>query len=98
MPPTNPSTRKRFKLGFGNRTVLEQIAICRRVADGIAKLPASQRDALDQHPVADSVAEATAAHAEVEALKTDLKAALRRRAAKVRAMREHANDAGLGIL
>jgi hypothetical protein len=88
---------KTFKLSFGNRTVLEQIAICRRVGDGIARLPDEQRAAIAHHPVADSVAEATAAHAEVEALKTDLKAAMRRRAAKVRAMRDHTNGAGLGI-
>ncbi len=88
---------KHFKLGFGNRTILEQVAICRRVANGIAKLPAEQREAIANHPVADSVAEAAAAHAEVEALKTSLKAALRKRDEKVRVMREHANDAGLGI-
>ncbi len=88
---------KRFKLGFGNRTILEQIAICRRVADGIAKLPAEQREAIANHPVADSVAEAADAHAGVEALKTALKAALRKRDMKVRAMRDHTNGAGLGI-
>ena len=52
---------KRFKLGFGNRPIIDQIAICNRVARGIGKLPAEQRETLACHPVADSVAEATAA-------------------------------------
>ena len=80
---------KRFKLGFGNKTLLEQINICRGVVAGIGKLPAGQRQALARHPVADSVAEAAAAHAEVEALTTALKAALARRSKKVRAARAH---------
>jgi hypothetical protein len=88
---------KRFKLDCGNRTILEQIAICRCVADGIARLPDAQRETLAKHPVADSVDEAAAAHAAVEGLKTTLKAALRTRKEKVRAMREQANDAGLAI-
>ncbi len=67
------------------------------MADGIAKLPADQRAALANHPVADSVAGTVAAHAEVEGLKTALKAALRVRAARARVMREHTNDAGLAI-
>jgi hypothetical protein len=88
---------KPFKLGFGNRTILEQIAICRRVADGIARLPAEQREALANRPVAQSVADAAAAHAAVEALKSDLKAALRTRAARVRVMHEHTTGAAAGI-
>ena len=86
-----------LKLGFGNRTVLEQIAICRRVAGGIGKLAAEQREALACHPVAESVAEAAQAHTEVEAMKTALKAALFRRQAKVRAMREHTTSAAIRI-
>jgi len=88
---------KTFKLGFGNRTVLEQISICRRVADGIAKLTAEQRATFADRPVADSVAEATEAHAAVEELKATLKAALRVRDAKVRAMRQHTTGAASGI-
>ena len=80
---------KRYKLGFGNRTVLEQIAICRRVADGLAKLPGKQRQAMAGCPVAASVAEATEAVGEVEGLKTALRAALIKRNAKAGAMRRH---------
>jgi hypothetical protein len=89
---------KRFKLGFGNKTLLEQINICRGVVAGIGKLPAGQRQALARHPVADSVAEAAAAHAEVEALTTALKAALARRSKKVRAMRERTTDAATELM
>jgi hypothetical protein len=88
---------KRFKLGFGNRTVLEQIAICRRVADGIAKLPPKHREAVARHPVAASVAEATDAVVAVESLKTTLRAALVRRNTKVSAMRDHTTDAAAVI-
>jgi hypothetical protein len=89
---------KRFKLGFGNKTVLEQIAICRRVATGIGKLPAAHRKYMTGPPVADSVAEAAQAHLDVEVLKTALKAALAKRATKVRAMREQTTDAATGLM
>jgi hypothetical protein len=88
---------KRFKLGFGNRPLLEQIAICRRVADGMRRLPAQHRRTLARHPVADSVAEAADAYTQVESLKTALRTALTRRDLKVRAMREHTTDAANGI-
>ena len=88
---------KRYKLGFGNRSILEQINICRRVATGIGKLPAEQRRALAPHLVAASVTEAAEAVAEVESLKTTLRAALVRRNEKVAAMRKHTNSAALMI-
>ena len=78
---------KRFKLGFGNRTILEQIAICRRVADGIGKLPAKQRQTVAEHPVVESVAAAADAVAEVELLKTALRAALQKRNDRAAIMR-----------
>jgi hypothetical protein len=88
---------KRFKLGFGNRTVLEQITICRRVADGIARLPARQRQTVAEHPVAASVIEATDAVTEVEVLKTTLRAALAKRDKKVADMRHHTTAAATAI-
>jgi len=89
---------KRFKLGFGNKTVLEQIAICRRVAAGIGKLPAAHRRFMTGHPVADSVAEAAEAHAEVESLKTALKAALAERSTKMKAMRDHTTSTASALM
>jgi hypothetical protein len=88
---------KRFKLGFGNRPILDQIAICNRVASGIGKLSAEHRKAVACHPVAASVAEAADAVAEVEALKTTLRAALQRRDKKVHAMRFHTTRATVAI-
>jgi hypothetical protein len=88
---------KRFKLGFGNKTVLEQINICRRVASGIGKLPAGQRQALVRHPVAVSVEEATEAVAGVEVLKSALRAGLVKRDKQVAAMRHHTTTAALLI-
>ena len=88
---------KRPKLNFGNRTILEQLAICRRMADGIAKLPAAQRETFAQHDVAGRTAEAQQAVAEVESLKIALKAALRRRNEKVRAARDTATFAASGV-
>jgi hypothetical protein len=88
---------KRFKLGFGNRPISEQINICRRVAHGIGKLPAEQRQKLAPHPVADMVAEAADAVAEVEVLKTTLRAALAKRDGKVTAMRNHTTMAAVVI-
>ena len=88
---------KRFKLGFGNRPISEQINICRRVAHGIGKLPAEQRRALAPHPVAASVAEAAEAVTEVEVLKTNLRAALVKRDQKAAAMRDHTTIASVVI-
>ena len=78
---------KRFKLGFRNRSVLEQLAICRRVGDCLCKLPEAKRAAHAQNPVATIVAEAVEAHAHVEALRAELRAALRQRETKLRAAR-----------
>jgi hypothetical protein len=88
---------KRFKLGFGNRSIIEQLDICRRVAHGIGKLPAEQRQALAAHPVAASVAEATDAVTEVAVLKSALRAALVRRDQKAAAMRHHTTMAAVVI-
>ena len=88
---------KRHKLNFGNRTILEQIAICRRVADGIAKLPAEHREKLAKPDVARKTDEVTEACAEVESLKTQLRAALTRRNQKMRAARDAATNAAAGI-
>ena len=88
---------KCFKLGFGNCPISEQINICRRVAHGIGKLPAEQRQKLAPHPVADMVAEAADAVAEVEVLKTTLRAALAKRDGKVAAMRNHTTMAAVVI-
>jgi hypothetical protein len=48
-------------------------------------------------PVADSVGEAAAAHAEVESLKTALKAALAKRSTKVEAMRDRTTSAASAL-
>ncbi len=88
---------KRFKLGFGNRPISEQISICRRVAHGIGKLPAGQRQKLARHPVADMAAEAADAVTEVEILKATLRTALAKRDEKVAAMRAHTTTAALLI-
>lgn len=88
---------KRFKLGFGNRPISEQINICRGVAYGIGKLPAEQRQKLARHPVADIVAEAADAVTEVEILKATLRTALAKRNEKVAAMRTHTTTAALLI-
>jgi hypothetical protein len=89
---------KRFKLGFRNRSVLEQIAICRRVDDCLCKLPTEKRAALAKNPVAALVAEATEAQARVEALRLELRSALSDRQSKVRAARNAVTRAASRIL
>jgi hypothetical protein len=88
---------KRFKLGFGNRPISEQINICRRVAHGIGKLPAEQRQKLARHPVAELVAEAADAVTEVEVLKTTLRAAVAKRNEKVATLRHHTTMAAVMV-
>ena len=73
-----------YKLGFANRSALEQLAICRRVADSAAKLPAEQREALAELAIAAVTDEAAAACADVETAKAALKTALHRRKTKLR--------------
>jgi hypothetical protein len=88
---------KKPKLNFANRTILEQLAICRRVANGAARLTTEQRALFAQYDVATRTDEAAAACAEVENLKTALKAALARRNARVRTACEAASYAASGI-
>ena len=57
---------KRHKLNFGNRTVSEQLAICRRVADGVATVPEKHRHHFTPINVAGRLADAEAAHARPE--------------------------------
>jgi hypothetical protein len=93
----HPETMKKPKLNFGNKTILEQLAICRRVADGAAKLPAEHREKIAEHDVAGRTEEAQQANAEVESLKIALKSALRQRDEKVRAARD-ASSAAAGLI
>jgi hypothetical protein len=88
---------KHHKLGFANRPVHEQLAICQRVADGVARLPAAHREALAEIPIADSTEAAAQACAAVETAKHALKAALHDRKLKLRAAREHAHYVGLQL-
>ncbi len=88
---------KRHKLSFANRPVHEQLAICQRVADGVATLPAEQRELLAEIPIADSTEAAAKACAAVEAAKLALKAALHDRKIKLRAARQHADYIGLKL-
>ena len=88
---------KRHKLNFGNRSALQQLAICQRVADSVAKLPAEHRAALAEHPIADSTQAAAAACAAVEAAKAALKMALHHRQTKLQTARDCANNVGLKL-
>ncbi len=90
--------RKHHKLDFTNRTILEKLAICRRVATGVGRLPDEHRKTLtEQNPITDCIGEAEAATAEVETLKSALKAALQKRNTKVRAACDSATSAALLI-
>jgi hypothetical protein len=88
---------KKFKLNFRNRSVLEQIATCRRVADCLSKQPTRNRAALDKNPVATIVAEAVEAQARVEALRLELRSALSDRHVKVRAARAAVTRAAMFV-
>lgn len=88
---------KRFKLGFRNRSVIEQLSICRRVCDGLAKLPQAVRAALAHIPVAATVAEAIEVHNAVETLRSELRVALRKRKLKVAAARKAVTRAALAV-
>ncbi len=88
---------KRFKLGFRNRSVREQLEICQRLSNGVGKLPKDQRAALAHIPLVATVTEAAAAHAAVERLRSELRSALRWREIKLRAARKVATRAALAV-
>jgi len=88
---------KRHKLNFGNRTVSEQLAICRRVAEGAANVPEEHRHHFTPFNLAGRLADAEASHLEVERLKFALKAALSRRNETLRRARISA-DCNAGLL
>lgn len=87
----------RHKLNFGNRTVAEQLAICRRVAAGVANVPEEHRHQFTAANLAGHLAIAEAAHAEAERLKTALKAAVSRRNESLRRARVSASGCA-GVL
>ena len=90
-------TMKHYKLDFANRSALEQVAICRRVADSVAKLPAEHQAALAGVGIAAATNEAADACAAVEAAKAALKAARHLRQTKLSAARDCAYEVGLKL-
>ncbi len=88
---------KRHKLNFGNRTISEQLAICRRVAEGAANVAEEHRHHFTPFNLAGRLADAEASHSEVERLKFALKAALSRRNESLRRARISA-DCNAGLL
>lgn len=92
-----PCFMNRHKLNFGNRTVTEQLAICRRVADGVANVAKEHRRHFTAANLADKLADATAAHQEVERLKVALKSALSHRNETLRRARNSASACASGL-
>ncbi|HEY6170415.1 MAG TPA: hypothetical protein VI454_20450, partial [Verrucomicrobiae bacterium] len=88
---------KRFKLGFRNKSIPAQLAICRRVADGIGRLPVEAREAMKDHNLGPLTDGAAVAVARVESLRAEMRAAKADRAAKVRAARTAASYAATSI-
>lgn len=84
---------KHYKLSFTNKSIPATLAICRRVSDGMARLPEDKRPPAVEFPVAERVAQAGAAVARVENLRAELRAAKTDRAMKVRAARIEATRA-----
>lgn len=84
------------KLGFRNKTALEQLQICQRVIASLTRAPQTQlvNVALDETRAA--VAAAQASHERLERLKIDLKAETRRRNELLRLARDNVTRAQLG--
>ena len=89
---------KRHKLNFTNRTVTEQLAICRRVADGVVNASEEHRHHFTAVNLPGKLTAAEAAHAEVERLKVALKSAVSRRNDTLRRAREGASAAASGLV
>src|SRR5262245_10636672 len=68
--------KTKFKLGFRNRTVLEQLDICERAVTNVSALPPEKRQNINLPRLQDTVAAARACDNRIAALRAELKSEL----------------------
>jgi hypothetical protein len=88
---------QQFKLGFRNRTALEQLNICERVVAGIATLPEELRTEARNLETIATVSALRDSHNRVEMLRSELKGEVSRRKDLLREARNRVTGAALGI-
>ena len=93
----NPDMR-RPKLGFRNKSALEQLQICQRVVANLTRAPKAQLANVALAGTRAAVAAACASHERVEKLKAELKSETRRRNELLRIARSKVTRAQLGQL
>jgi len=90
---TKEIMRHTFKLGFGNRSIPEQLSLCELTVMNIGKLPVEKRGQTDLDKLTTAVAEAVESHQRVEALRAQLKAEVSRRKTLLAIARNQARTA-----
>lgn len=91
----NPDMR-RPKLGFRNKTALEQLQICQRVVASLARAPKAQLVNVALAETRAAVAAVRASHERLERLKAELQAETRRRNDLLRRARHRVTFAQIG--
>lgn len=86
-----------FKLGFRNRTVLEQLSICERAIAGMADLPEEQRLLVHYAQTRETVTALRDCHNRVEMLRSELKGEVARRKELLRESRVQTTHSALGL-
>ena len=85
-------TMKKYKIGFRNRSALEQINICERAIANLAKTPEEHRFNVALPEVSATIAAARASHDRVQVLKSELRTETTRRKELLRVARQRVSQ------
>jgi hypothetical protein len=88
---------QRFKLGFRNKSALEQLVICEKVVAGFVNLSEEQQARPDYVEATATVAALRASHLRVQSLRAELAAEIKNRKDLLRAARNRVTGSALGI-
>ena len=91
-------SRPAFKLGFRNKSIPELLAICRRFIESVARVPADRSRYVPLAERQSQLAGVEAAVTQVDALRTDLRAAIAARNEQVRNLCQSVTSDACGVL
>ena len=86
------------KLGFRNKTAVEQLVICRRVIASIAKASPEERGGTNLDQIKATVTAAAASQTRILQLQANLRAATRQRDKLLREARQKVTCANIGLI
>jgi len=88
---------QRFKLGFRNKSALEQLALCERTVTSMAAKPEYQFDPAQVTDAQGAVTALRASHERIAQLRTELKTEISHRSELLREARNKVSRASLGV-